>query len=278
MVSFQSVIKELLQANSSEPVDMDGGFVVSHYVTDESFNFLVSSVRLLEHSVDAKVISADTTHKMLCGNIFATTFGKIREDGKMDLIAIGFSSKAYPCYEYMFNAIKEAATKYFEHLMCPDFLICDLQDIRNAFFTVFGRDVTILISQEHMRMTVKRKIQKLVPRQQHQPILEDIKVLQMSEDFEIFEKATLMFVKKYEDFKDFIDFFDLEWLQFNRNWMKVASNNAKARTNNGHEYIHHILKRNFNNRIPLEIFINLFLEWINVLNYEQAAASSDFVS
>lgn len=262
LVYFQNVIKELIERNSSEPDNVDDGFVVSHNTSDGSINILVSSLRLLKNSVNAETISTDATYQLLGNGFLVTTFGKIREDGKMDLIAIGVSSNANPRFEYMFKEVKEAAMKYYDYLMCPDFLICASEnDIQNAFLTVFGHNVTILLCPAYMERIVKRKIQRLIPKQQHQQILDDLNVLKLLQDIEIFEKTSLLFMKKYEHFKDFIAFFDSEWLRFNRNWMVLRASN-KITAISGHEYIYRLLKdtKNVNGRVPLDMFIEVIKE------------------
>lgn len=278
MFSLQSAIKKLLEKNVDEPDNMDCGFIVSHEMTGSTFNFLVSSLRLLANSVNAKTICADATHRLFHGNNATTTFGKIRENGRMDLIAISVSSNAHSCYEYAFTEIQTAAEKYFGAAMCPSALICDFDDICNAFSTVFGRDATILIPPEKMEMTVRRKLRTLVPQQQQHQISEDMKYLRISQDIETFERDSSSFAEKYSDFKGFMAFFNSDWLQFKRNWLKVSSSsiNVTVRTNNGQESFHRVLKENLvHSHFPLEICINRMIECVTKFSYEQITASSE---
>lgn len=120
----------------------------------------------------------------------------------------------------------------------------------------------------------------MIPKQQQLQVLDDIDVLQLSQSPEIFDRASKMFLKKYEHFKDFVAYFDSEWLQLNRNWFEGASLNFAPSTNNAHESFNRVFKdeKTMRERFPLEMFIAVLMKWISEWGAEYDAGTNIFAT
>jgi cell fate regulator YaaT (PSP1 superfamily) len=70
----------------------------------------------------------------------------------------------------------------------------------------------------HEKKRPKKAEQLVRPKENVVKILKDIDLLQLSQNEEIFEKASRMFVAKWKEEQDeFIKYFQNEWLVLNRN-------------------------------------------------------------
>jgi transposase-like protein len=94
------------------------------------------------------------------------------------------------------------------------------------------------------------------PKENVVKILKDIDLLQLSQNEEIFEKASRMFVAKWKEEQDeFIKYFQNEWLVLNRNWFEGIQKMIPS-TNNALEAFNRVIKdeNTLRERLPISRF------------------------
>lgn len=91
---------------------------------------------------------------------------------------------------------------------------------------------------------------------------EDIKILQLSQNKMIFKKASILFLKKWQEKEPvFIKYFQTEWLQTHENWFEGVRHFTPS-TNNCLESFNRVIKdeETLRERLPLSQFKILALE------------------
>lgn len=68
----------------------------------------------------------------------------------------------------------------------------------------------------------------LIPKDKQKEIISDIDTLQLSQNTEMFEKASTLFLEKYAKYEKFIDYFKQQWLHLHPNWYEGACAPIKA--------------------------------------------------
>lgn len=75
--------------------------------------------------------------------------------------------------------------------------------------------------------------------------------LQLSQNPAMFEKASQLFLCKYERFEDFTKYFAHQWLKMNRNWYEGACSDIGIKD-----------EKTFRKRLPLQQFFIQLLTWV----------------
>lgn len=101
----------------------------------------------------------------------------------------------------------------------------------------------------------------------------------------MFEKASALFLAKYEKYKEFCFYFNAEWLQNNPNWYEGAYLLAPGvkyapSTNNACESWNGNIKdeKSERNRYPLNVFTKKILQWTVEWSQEYKSGAKKFIS
>ena len=158
--------------------------------------------------------------------------------------------------------------KLFGLDMKPTVLIADGSDaITNGFKNVFGSEFIRLLCYFHLTKNVKNKLKGLEAKQQTE-IVNDISDLQLSPSKEVFDRASILFLEKWNSKSDplitsFMEYFKLEWFVRHRLWYEGASPGNPS-TNNSLEATNSTIKKQFTirERVPVSQFIGIVMDKI----------------
>lgn len=89
----------------------------------------------------------------------------------------------------------------------------------------------------------------------------------MAQNTAMFDKASALFIEKYANFPEFVEYFSQQWLHLHRNWYEGACVDLGIKApscNNGLEVFNRTIKdeKTLRKRLPLQHFIRLLLVWI----------------
>lgn len=143
-------------------------------------------------------------------------------------------------YAFMFKSINEFF-KSSEQNIEPKFVMCDAAHaIGNAFMNTFASSEKVLMCWAHMSASIYKK--KYNQKENKDLIKRDINTLQKSPSEEIFMKGIELFNHKWsQKEKEFIQYFNDEWVNKNPNWFGGASL-AVPNTNNCLESFNNSMK------------------------------------
>lgn len=278
-----------LRDHSIIPEDENEAFIVDYLCNDSNdgdFKFFVSTKTLLRNAVDCEIVSADTTYKMTWQGFPISPVGTIDKDRKFHLFGTLVSKEEKSAdFTFAFNAVKNKVLSLFQHSMNPKLLISDAAEaIHNGARSVFGSKIVILMCWFHAKKAVKKNISRFVKDTRIQAeILDDMSLLNQSANKDIFDKASLLFLKKYSKYADFCVYFKNEWLEKNRNWYEgaclLAGVKTAPSTNNALESWNRNIKdeKSERNRFPLNVFKNKILEWTVEWSEEYSSGAKTFI-
>ena len=240
-------------------------------VDDQDVKVVMSTCRLVSLCRKSSMVQADATYKLVwqgypilivgtsdMNNVFhpyalAITKGDTKED-----------------FSFIFRALHEADLEWQ-----PSILLADgSQAITNAFLAVFHVLDVRLMCSFHFHKNVETYIRPL--KHVYAKIKADIYVLQTCSDRDMFEKASSLFLQKWrkenhDGVRDFLDYFEKEWLRNFPNWYEGAAPGYPS-TNNGLESTNAIIKKEqtLRERLPLNQFlagaVNLVGKWLRRCN------------
>lgn len=153
--------------------------------------------------------------------------------------------------------------------------------IPNGFKRVFGEDFIELMCWYHAKTAMIENIAHSIPEEHQKEVLDDIDILQLAQSPAMFDKASSLFMEKYERFAEFTDYFSQQWLNLHRNWYEgsCVDINIKAPScNNGLEVFNRTVKdeKTLRRRLPLQQFFTLLLTWIESWGRRYDAAASTY--
>lgn len=255
--------------HSAIPTDPDEPYVVDYFIDyhDEgNFRCFIATQNLLKNAVNREVISADSTYKMVWEGFPLSPIGTTDQDRHFHLYGTLLSKmEAGGDFEFAFRAIKLAVQKIHNFDMKPTVLISDAAGaIHNGAKAVFGIEIFIRMCWFHFKKALKKNLPSLISEiAVHNSILSDVDKLQLSQSPEIFNRASNLFLKKYNKYKSFCRYFSDVWLKDNPNWYEGCTPIPSPSTNNALESWNSLIKRekSFRNRYPMNQFLDLFLEW-----------------
>lgn len=171
-----------------------------------------------------------------------------------------------PCYRKT-NEQKASSSRYKIHNydMKPTVLISDMSGaIHNGAKAVLGIYIFIRACWFHMKKALRLQLAQLIKDKRTQiAILSDVDTLQLSQNPDVFNRASKLFIQKYQKHKEFVSYFNDEWLVQHRNWYEGCTPIPSPSTNNALESWNSLIKKekSYRNRFPLNQFLNLFSEW-----------------
>lgn len=204
-------------------------------------------------------------------------------DRHFHLIALGAASKEKTeNFRFFFDSLKTRILDIFNISIEPTILICDgAKAIQNAFKMVFGDDCLILMCWFHMKKAFDKHVKQLLPKGLRDEVISDLDTLQISQNPQMFEKASKLFLEKYASYEQFVQYFGHEWLHLNRNWYEGASPSLVPSTNNAEETFNRLLKdeKTLRRRLPLKEYVNCVHDWVKSWNIEyDRGAKSIFIN
>lgn len=246
-----SELHKLLTDSCGIPDDDCGAFVIDHQINDNTdevrFNFVVSSKKLLANNLQLKVCNADSTYKLIYQGFPVQVLGGTDGNNTFHPSCIAVSThEETEDYEFVFNSVKKATKQILGTDLHQPVLVCDAaKAISNGYRNVHGDDFIEIMCWFHAKCAMEDKVAVLIPKERQAEVISDIETLQLAQNPGLFEKASQLFLLKYNQFEDFILYFEQQWLNLNRNWYEGACTdvgiNAPS-TNNGLEVFNRTIK------------------------------------
>lgn len=213
---------EWCRSHEKRPESVDDGFILGHMYNkdDDSFAFIVSTLRLLKNASNRKNICADGTYKIVWENFPLVVVGTVDRMRKFHMIALCLTSNERESeYAFVFETLTKAIKDHRNFSFEPEILILDAAfSIRNAFYKSFASAKHNVICWSHVARHINDF--KLEEPENKSKIQHDIRVLQTSPNKERFDNACKLFLKKYETFEPhFCDYMRRTWFGNNsQNW------------------------------------------------------------
>lgn len=283
-----AVLEKWLQENSMIPIEKTEPFVVDYNILvneqhpDKSvFQFMISSIQLLELAIHVRKMTTDTTYKLIWQGFPVFLVGTTDEQRHFHMFGICIcTNETSSDFSFMFNALNKGVKKIFNVDIDPDYLVCDAaKAIHNAFTEVYGENKTVIMCWSHVRRAVSQKLPSFFPDKKKQnELLYDLDKLQLSRTNSDFDKAADLFVKKWESESDgFVSYFSGEWLVKNRLWYKGVAYNVPS-TNNAQEATHKAIKdrHTIRNRFDLGKFREVLFQMVTSYSIEYSSGIREY--
>lgn len=267
-----SELHKLLTDHLEIPADEMTGFVLAQQIIEEpevKFNFVVSTKKLLSINLNSLVYNADTTYKLLWQGFPVIVNGHTDFNKTFHPSCISVSTtEATEDFQFTFAAVKNGTKEALDEVLAPKIIMCDAaKAISNGFRAVYGDDIIELMCWYHAKVAMIENITHTIPKELKDNVISDIDILHFAQTPAIFDKASKLFVQKYEEYEDFITYFKEQWLELHPNWYEgaCADINVKAPScNNGLEIFNRTIKdeKTLRQRLPLQKFITQLLQWV----------------
>lgn len=250
----------ILSQHTRIPDDDFTAYVLNHQIIDKEevgFNFVVSCKK------------PDSTYKLIWQGFPVGVTGHTDYNKKFHPTSISVSTtENEDDFAFTFGAIKDGTKAALNREWKPLVLMADAaKAIPNGFERVFGDDFLELMCWFHAKLAMIDNIAILIPKHKQDEVLRDIDSLHEAQNRAMFEKASRLFIEKYENYTEFVEYFELQWLKLHPNWFAGASVDQGIKapgTNNGLEVFNRTIKdeKTLRVRLPLPQFFNLLLVWI----------------
>lgn len=127
-------------------------------------------------------------------------------------------------FGFFFRTMIESIAEIFECDFNPEILIADgAHSIRNAFMSVFTNALLVKMCYAHVLRNVNKRPLKNA-KKNRKLILEDIGLMHLAPNSEIFSVLSKLFLKKWKKIEpDFIEYFNKQWLGSHKNWYESAA-------------------------------------------------------
>lgn len=260
-------ILAFVEVNNQIPEELDKAFIVSFQrsppeANEKWFRMFVSTKRLLQFSVNAKIMNADGTFKVTAENWPLIVIGTTDKAQRFHLIGLMLCrNEAEEDYKFAFDAIKKGCSEVLHREIKPQFLVADAAPaIRNGFIQSFGDPEKVIMCFFHVMhnvnlATFKNKANK-------DPVKEDLRKMQALTEEKFFDIASKLFIKKWiSKESSFLKTFSVSFFRQNKNWfegaaLRIAKNNNGLESTNGKIKIH----QTFWKKNPISSFKNRLLE------------------
>lgn len=241
-----------LRSMKTVPNGEDVPFVLSftQNPATKHFNAVFSTKRLLSHSVNQRILCADSTYKLVWQNYAITFVGTFDAMHQFHVLCASISTnETSRDYQFTFSALKSAVLKHFKHDLTPDCLMADAAyTIQNGFSGTFSYvcDVSVepfaLMCWFHVCKALKEF--KYADKTNKDAIKVDVKFIQQSPNYTIFKFVCKLFRTKWEPSEpDFCRYFEKEWETKHPFWFGGARP-ERPDSNNGIEGFNSSVKAN----------------------------------
>ncbi|XP_065093758.1 uncharacterized protein LOC135714343 [Ochlerotatus camptorhynchus] len=245
-------LEEWAASKSAVPNDERDGFVIGKDIDHEnkSFRVIFSSKRLLSLLAKFNIVAADCTFKVTLEGYPLLVVVVIDNMRHAHPVAFGIIAKQEQTdYEFAFRTITGACSRLGIKVVVETFLSDGELAMKNGARIVFD-DPTIINCYFHFMQNVIKHLKKYneIPDEVHAKIKRDIGLLQVSATIKHFTTGIKLFLQKYEQFPNFINFMNKYTYDNNFcRWYEAAKPGAPA-TNNALEALNKSLKYNHMNR------------------------------
>lgn len=270
--TFGQLIEWCVQL-TDDPPTQDDAFVIAHQSDEEnnSFTFVMSTLRCLEHASNCSNIVADGTYKLNWEDYPIVVVGTLDRMQHFHILAMCVTTNERESdYNFVFNSIQNAAAKYHNRKMDPKVLISDYAyPIRNAFYEVFPSAEKNVVCWSHVSRNLHGfKYQD--KKKNYEPIRKDVDVLQASPDMNTFKYVADLLISKWNNAEpEFCEYFKKTWVDRSNTWFGGYALFEPA-TNNGNEGFNLILKRDYTlrERLPFNSFKMVFKNMVADLSQQ----------
>ena len=208
----------MVRKNASIPIDEDHPYVIGyeHSNEDESrfFRFVVSTQRMLKHSLATPTLCVDGTYKLNWQGYPFSFVGTVDRARKFHVIAYAcVTNETSDDYAFLFQTLIDAVKLIHNEQLSPKTLIADGDKaIRNACTMTFPSVKLQIMFYVHVLQNVNKR--PLANAKDHRkPINADIEILHLAGSEEKFDELTQLFVKKWKKLEpDFTRYFIEQWL------------------------------------------------------------------
>lgn len=253
-------LMEYCRENSNLPEDGDKAFVIGYTCNEMhdqlGFNMVMSTPNLLLQFIGRTTIAIDGTYNLNFLGYPTIHMGILDRAKKFHTLVLGCTTnETTEDYTFVFQAVKDALKKYFQHDFKPKILIADgANAIRNSFYAVFESAELDVMCNAHVVRNVDKR--SFTNKNNKQIIKDDIRKIQVSPNEATFRMMTKLFCEKWETIEpDFVRYFKKELLGSHCNWYEGVAHYT-ASTNNGLEGSNAGLKlRTFRKRLALNDYL-----------------------
>lgn len=269
-VSYGQLI-EWCKALSKTPADKDQGFVLDHFYdgVDNSFAFVLSTLRLLKNAANQSNICADGTYKVVWQHFPMIIVGFVDRQNHFHVIAVCVTSNERTNeYRFVFRTIKKAIETHTNTIFEPNVLISDAAPaIRNGFYDTFETATQNVICYVHVLRNLRKA--PLKNKANRDAIINDVKVLHKSADEREFQTACSLFIQKWtQDEEEFCSYFQSQWLQEDtQNWYCGYSPFVPAHNNGQEGFNNHVKKDHLMRELlPFDTFKIVSIEMVSEMS------------
>lgn len=263
------------QDHSDPPDEPHAPFVLNHWCeknngTGLKFRFIFTTLYLLNLFKSVDKVCIDSTHKLNWNEFPLTILGTVDRNKKFHPIAFACTTnETADDYAFVFNAVKTKIKQFFSMNFEPSILISDAADaIRNAFYRIFPNATTDIMCFAHVLRNVDKR--KFNSKNNKKLIMDDISKLQQAFDEKSFKLMTELFCAKWKPVeKEFIAYFEKQWLGIHCNWYEGAAMFTPS-TNNAQEAVNGVIKRKvtLRRRLPMNQLMTSMAGLISELSKE----------
>jgi hypothetical protein len=264
-------IRRWCEKHKNVPAELDEPFVLACHIHAESFvveeqdlKIVISTRRLLSLARKSRMMQTDGSYKLVWQGypIILVGTSDVNNTFHPFVLAI-LKGETEDDYAFAFEAIRQWDANWK-----PDMLLADGSDaITAAYMKVFGVPVVRIMCYFHVRHNCEKYLKTLGKKRDD--LLADIEALQHCESTLTFEKASLLFCKKWkrhpdQRVKDFIHYFHEQWLIKYPCWYEGAARGLPS-TNNGVEATNSWMKRShtLRERLPVNQFLVKVFELVH---------------
>lgn len=270
-------LRQWFETKSGIPDDDDTAFIAKSHISisagkpnpqqfdprETNIRFLLTSKRLIRNAIDKENIHCDATYKL---NYMLVVLGTIDRNIAFHLIGLALTTtETAEDYKFFFEGIKDISFRIYGQHINFKFLVSDCATaIKNGFDAVFANNAVISCFFHLLKNVEKRPFSKSASKQ---PVLND---LQLNPSQLSFDTAAKFFVKKWKTReKDFISYFEKNWLAKNNTWFEGFAP-FQPSTNNATESFNNQIKSNFlyRERPSLNVFKNKIIELVEIYSRE----------
>lgn len=259
-------IRKLCEANKEVPADdEDAAFVVDYFLQAESpapeeqcLRIVISTRRLLRNLRLSDMVQIDATYKVNWQGYPVMVVGTTDRNKTFHPFALAIcNGETAEDFAFIFCTLHT-----FNPEWKPVILLADgAEAITRGFEEVFGPPQVRLMCYFHVLKNVEKYL-KVIRGSTSVALKHDITTLQACQDETSFQKAAVLFFKKWgasEDpqVADFMDYFRAQWVDKNNAWFEGAALGQPS-TNNGLEATNAVIKREhtLRERLPLGHFFH----------------------
>lgn len=217
------------ERNANIPIDEDKPFVIGFEHSNENeqrfFRFVVSTQRLLKHSINAPTFCVDGTYKLNWQGYPFLIVGTVDRARKFHVLAYAcVTNETSLDYEFLFRTMIDAVKLIHNVQLNPNVLLADGdRAIRNGFEASFPNVDMMLMCYVHVLRNVNKRAFANAKNNQKQ-INSDIEILHQAATEEQFDELATLFLKKWDKKEaNFIRYFAEQWLRDLKYWFVGAS-------------------------------------------------------